>query len=67
MQQFKSVYFADYPAENTRRRNLKSMVVCQVTLGTGAGRIMKTGGRSHHTWWPYGDYGILTNCRPVNP
>lgn len=23
MQQFKSVYFADYPAENTRRRNLK--------------------------------------------
>ena len=63
-----SVFTDAGDAENqTRRRNLKFMVVCRVTLATGAGRIMKTGGRSHHTWWPYQDYDILTNCRPVHP
>ena len=51
----------------TRRRNLKGLVVCQVNLTAGAGRMKKTGGRSHHTWWLYDDYDILANCQSVNP
>ena len=50
----------------TRRPKLKGMAVCQVDLIAGAGRIKKTGGRSHFTWWPYADYDILANCRMVN-
>ena len=46
---------------------LKELAVCQVDLVAGAGRIMKTGGSSHYTWWPYADYDILTKCRMANP
>ena len=51
----------------TRRRNLKDMAICQLTLTEGAGHIMKTGGRSHHTWWPYAGYDILAACTMVIP
>ena len=46
---------------------LKGLSVCQVDLIAGAGRIKKTGGSSHYTWWPYANYDILANCRKVNP
>ncbi len=45
---------------------LKALAVCQVDLSAGAGRIKRTGGSSHHTWWPYSDYEILANCRMVS-
>ena len=62
-----SVFTNRLDAENQRRRRkLKSRVVCRVTLTPGAGRIKKTGGTSHHTWWPYYDYDILTTCQLVN-
>ena len=51
----------------TRRRNLRDLTLCQVVLATGAGRIEKTGGSSHYTWWPYDSYDILANCRLVHP
>ena len=51
----------------TRRRNLKHLTPCRVTLTAGAGRIKKTGGSSHYTWWPYDRYDILANCQMVNP
>ncbi len=51
----------------TRRRNLKDMAICQLTLTEGAGHIMKTGGRSHHTRWPYAGYDILAACTMVIP
>ena len=44
----------------------KEARICQVTLGRGAGRIQKTGGRSHYTWWPRADFDILARC-PVMP
>ena len=50
----------------TRRGNLKEMAICQLTLTEGAGHIMKTGGRSHHTWWPYASYDILADRTMVN-
>ena len=37
--------------------------ICQVTLDPGAGRIQKTGRRSHYTWWPWADFDILPRCQ----
>ena len=46
-----------------RARRHKGKLVCQVTLRKGAGFILKTGGRSHFTWWPSADFDILNNCQ----
>ena len=51
----------------TRRRSLRNLIPCLVTLTAGAGRIQKTGGSSHYTWWPYDSYDILANCQLVKP
>ncbi len=57
-----SVYVNFHDAERqTRRPKLKGLAVCKLDLTTRAGRIRKTGGTSHHTWWPYADYDILAN------
>ena len=45
--------------------NLKGTTVGRVVLGPGAGRILLTGRRSHHTWWPLADYDILANCQVI--
>ena len=45
---------------------LRGSAVCRVELNTGAGRIKKTSGRSHYTWWPYAEYDILSNCQMVS-
>ena len=45
------------------RRNLWGTMVCPVSLMPGAGRILKTGGGSHHTWWPLASYDISANCQ----
>ena len=37
--------------------------ICQVLLDPGAGRIQKTGRRSHYTWWPWADFDILPHCQ----
>lgn len=44
---------------------LRGMLICQVTLDKGAGYILKTGRRSHFTWWPLADFDILDNCQVV--
>ena len=63
-----SVYANRRDAERqTEIPKLNRLAVCQVDLVVGAGRIKKTGGSSHYTWWPYGDYSILANCRMVIP
>ena len=51
----------------TRRRNLRHLISCRVTLTAGAGRIKKTGGSSHYTWWPYDRYDVLAHCQLVHP
>lgn len=53
-------------ARLTRKGNLRGRIVCRVTLSPGAGRILKTGTRSHHTWWPYAEYDILVDCQLVS-
>ena len=45
-----------------RSRNLRGAKLAQLTLNQGAGYIKQTGGRSHHTWWPYKAFDILANC-----
>ena len=51
----------------TRRRSLRHLIPCPVILAAGAGRIQKTSGSSHYTWWPYDSYDILANCQLVKP
>ena len=47
-------------------RTIRGRMLCQVQLDHGSGRIMQTGGDSHHsTWWPLADYLILVNCSLV--
>ena len=48
-----------------RRPNHKGKLVCQVTLDRGAGHILKTGRKSHFTWWPLADFAILNHCQTV--
>ena len=40
-------------------------MVSEVTLNRGAGRIAKTGTRSHYTWWPLADFDVTQNSRVV--
>ena len=62
-----SVYANFHDVERqTRRPKLKGLAVCQVDLITRAGRIKKTGGTSHYTWWPYAGHDILANYQMVN-
>ena len=49
-----------------KRPNRQDMIVCQVMLDNGAGRIQKTGrSRFHYTWWPLAGFNILENCLVV--
>ena len=61
--------FIDLEIVNRRRRgrrNLRGMLICEVVLDRGAGRILQPNPNSSHcTWWPLADYDILANCRVV--
>lgn len=46
--------------------NLRNRLIYKVTLRTGAGKIKQTNKPSHHTWWPFAGYDILTNCEIEN-
>ena len=35
-----------------KRRTLKGLMICQLKLDKGAGYMLRTGRRSHFTWWP---------------
>lgn len=53
-------------AEEARKKlaskRFRGMHVCRVRLRNGAGRILRTGGGSHHTWWPFAEFDILDEC-----
>jgi len=49
-------------AAQTHLPKLKNKLVCQVTLGAGAGRIKQTFNPSHHSWWPYDAFDICSVC-----
>ena len=42
--------------------SLRGRLICRVQLEAGAGRILRTGQRSHHTWWPMKNFEILARC-----
>ena len=48
-----------------RRRNLRGLLICEVVLSRGAGRILKSGSEAHYTWWPLAEYDILANCQVI--
>ena len=57
-----SVYLTRADAERRARNGrLQGAMVGEVTLNQGAGRIAKTGTRSHHTWWPSVDFKVTTS------
>lgn len=41
---------------------LRGRHLCHLQLTEGAGRIQQTGPSSHHTWWPFRDFDILSHC-----
>ena len=53
---------ADAARVAQRSKNLQGAKLARVTLNQGAGYIKQTGSRSHHTWWPYQAFDILSNC-----
>ena len=62
-----SVYRNPRAAAKSRERysNLKGTLICKVVLVEGAGRIKRTGSRTHYTWWPLADYDIIANCQAI--
>ena len=61
--------FADL--EETRsvseRPGFQGAMTCQITLASGAGKIILTGRKSHHTWWPLASFNIIAHSRMVIP
>ena len=41
--------------------------VCRLRLDTGAGELLQTGQRSHHTWWPFASYDLLAVATVESP
>lgn len=45
---------------------LKNSSISKLKLNRGAGKIKKTGGAAHYSWWPFADYDILAVCEVVS-
>ena len=57
-----SVYSMRSGAENQCRRSMfKDHHVCELDLGSGAGK-MQRGAGAHRTWWPYAGYVVRTDA-----
>jgi hypothetical protein len=41
---------------------LRGSRICVVRLKAGAGRLQQTFRPSHHTWWPFAAFDILSHC-----
>ena len=54
--------FADQRDCEKRRKlpRFRQSSICAVRLSAGAGRIQQTFEPSHHTWWPFAAFDILT-------
>ena len=60
-----SVYTRRSSAENRRRSaNFSGYHVCELDLGSGAGKLQRGGG-AHRTWWPYAGYVVSTDAGTV--
>jgi hypothetical protein len=45
---------------------LRGRKLCKVRLEAGAGKIQQTFNPSHHTWWPFASFDILSHCEEVS-
>ena len=43
----------------------KKTMLCRITLDGAAGKIKKTGGNAHYSWWPFAAYDILASCEVI--
>ena len=56
----------DSAVELMALRTMRGMMLCQVQLNHGAGRVMQTGQDPHHSaWWPLADYDVLASSSMV--
>jgi len=46
---------------------LRNHLICHVKLKSGAGKIRKSSGSSHITWWPFANFDILACCNIKKP
>ena len=49
----------------TKLPNLKGRQPCAVRLSPASGHLKQTGKPSHHTWWPFASFDILSNVGEV--
>ena len=58
-----SVHIDLAAAKKLRRKYSKyrKNKIYKITLRNKAGRIKKTGGKSHYSWWPLASYDILSS------
>lgn len=60
-----SVYSRRSSAENRRRTpNFSGYHICELDLGSGAGKL-QGGSGAHRTWWPYAGYIVITDAGTV--
>ena len=45
--------------------SLRGRKICKVSLIAGAGRIKQTSVPSHHTWWPFASFQVLSHCKEI--
>ena len=50
-----------------RLPTLQGRLVCRLRLDLGAGELLQTGQRSHHTWWPLASYDVLAVATVESP
>ena len=63
-----SVHLDKHDSANARKfPTLRDRLICRLSLGPGAGRIQQTGRPSHHTWWPFADYDVLSRGTVETP
>ena len=60
-----SVFSDPVMARSRAVRKLKGYSVSKVRLDRGAGKIMRTSGPDHYTWWPYNSFDILACCESI--
>lgn len=57
----------DAKEKTLKIHRLRDHLIYHVKLTTGAGKIRKSSGSSHITWWPFANFDILACCNIKKP
>lgn len=57
-----SLYSDPKSARTQPRKKFKDFRLCCLRLQRGAGKILKTYGTDHYTWWPFAEFDVLGCC-----